>query len=555
MILLDIIICLKNEVNLGNECIGERIGQFLCGHNIQEILIKKSLDVEINKKKYTAYASRLDSGIILYFVENTKYKEISSEYYLSKSVVALAFFDNREELKHDTTDEKDAQLAVMVENTLQDWALTTTGIFKKLNDGKYIIVFEERHLRKFIEDKFKILDSIHKIKANEYRCATVSIGIGRGAENIYEAEKMAKSALDMALGRGGDQVVIKKGHSYQFFGGTSKGIEKRSKVRTRIVASTLKEQILSSDCVLIMGHKSSDLDCIGAAVGIWNVASNAIKSPVYIVVNKETCLAKGTILSIEETISNNMFISPERAKSMVTEKTLLVVVDTHAIDFLESKELYEMCNRVVVIDHHRMTVKHINNAVIFYHEPFASSTSEMVTELIQYMGDKNLKKFESECLLAGIMLDTKNFVLKTGVRTFEAAAYLKRKGADPIGVKKMFANPIGMYKIKYELISKAEIIKNCAIAYVEKIDDDERIACAQAADELLDVKGIKASFVLFPFGKGISISARSMGEVNVQLIMEAMGGGGHQNMAGAQVEDISFESAIERLKSIINNID
>ena len=543
----------KEVVSDGKECLGESVLHFIPGKTVEGILKQKSTDIEFNKRKYTVFGTGFENSSVFYFIENTKYKYITQEYRDSRPAVAFILFDNREELKRDSTDRQEAQLSSKVESILQNWALETTGFFKKLSDGKYLMVFEERHMRLFEENKFNIIDKIHTVKLDEYRWATISIGIGHGASTLSEAEQWAKNALDMSLGRGGDQVTVKKESSYKFFGGKSKGVEKRSKVRTRVISLALAEQMSSCENVLIMGHRFSDLDSVGAAVGLWNVAVNVSEKMSYVVVNREQSLANTTINTIEKTLKKNIFISPEKAKAMVTDKTLLIIVDTHSQNFLESKELYLSCKNVVVIDHHRMMVEHISNAVMFYHEPFASSSSEMVTELIQYMGDKNLSKIESECLLAGIMLDTKNFFLKTGVRTFEAAAYLKRKGADTVLVKRMFANSIEIYKIKSRLISDVSIIDGCAITETKEEAQDIRVACAQAADELLDVQGVKASFVMFPSEGKISISARSLGEVNVQVIMEAMGGGGHHTMAATQISNMSSEDVREKLINILKS--
>ncbi len=311
---------------------------------------------------------------------------------------------------------------------------------------------------------------IREIKAGDRGSATVSIGIGRGAPTLSEGERWARQALDMALGRGGDQVAIKqKNDSYEFFGGLSKGIEKRDKVRTRVIAATLSDHIKASDQVLVMGHKFSDLDCIGAAVGMYSAVTKGLKKPAFIVVRKAQSLAGPLIESMEKANpEEEIFISPEEAMQRLASKTLLVVVDTHSQDFVESTDVLNKAERIVVIDHHRMMVKHIENAIIFYHEPYASSASEMVAELVQYIGENTLSRLEAEALLAGIMLDTKSFVLKTGVRTFEASAYLRRRGADTVEVKRMFSNSIDTYKAKYQLVSGAEIYNNCAIACAEE---------------------------------------------------------------------------------------
>lgn len=546
----------RNIIGDGHEKIGETISQFLSSETLGGILERNGVDIVYNNRSYAIFGSYIgDESSALYFVEYTEYKLIKQEYAESRPIVAFIFFDNREELKRDSTDGQLSQVSSRVESILREWVTETSGFLKKLNDNKYMMIFEERHMKTFISQKFVVLDKIHSARLDEHRWATVSIGIGRGGSTISEAERWAQSALDMSLGRGGDQVSIKTGDSYEFFGGTSKGVEKRSKVRTRVVAMALMEQMAASDLVFIMGHRFSDLDSIGAAVGMWNVACSVKNKPSYIVVSRENSLASDEINSLEKSFKQNIFIAPEKAKTMITDKTLLIVVDTHSVGFLESEEIYRECKSVVVIDHHRMTVDHISDAVIFYHEPVASSCSEMVTELVQYMGDTEIEKAEAECLLAGIMLDTKNFFLKTGVRTFEAAAYLRKRGADTVEVKKMFSNSIDTYKVRCKVIQSASINNNCAIAKLDGAYGDIRVACAQAADELLGIQNIKASFVIFPYNGGVSISARSLGEVNVQVIMETMGGGGHQTMAAVQLSNISVDQAQQKLIGVLNDFE
>lgn len=544
----------RDVVGKGRGWLGESILQFLAGETLNDVLAKNGVDIKFNGRNYIVYGSQFNSAAALYFIECTEYKEIEQEYSESRPVVALILFDNMEELKRDCTDAQLSQITSSVETMLREWASETSGFIKKLTDGKFIMIFEERHIKIFKTDKFKIINRIHNVKLDDHRFATASIGIGHGAANLLEAERWAQNALDMSLGRGGDQVSIKKGETYEFFGGTSKEIEKRSKVRTRVIAAALYEQMSTSDMIFITGHRFSDLDSIGAAVGIWSVASNIKNKEAYIVVDKETSLAGDTIEKLEKALDKVIFISPEKSKSILKENTLLVVVDTHCVNFLEDGELYKKCKDIVVIDHHRMAVDHISDAVIFYHETFASSASEMVTELVQYMGDKNLKKAEAECLLAGIMLDTKNFFMKTGIRTFEAAAYLKKKGADTVEVKKMFSDSIDTYKIKCKIIDSSEVYVNCAVAELEESKGDVRVACAQAADELLGIQGIKASFVIFPYKDQICVSARALGEVNVQVIMEKLGGGGHQSMAATQISGMSLQEVKEKLFNILKDL-
>lgn len=537
------------------ECCGENVLKFLYPHTLLEVSKELSADVTVENRQYTVYAAKMEENYILYFIDNTDYKEIRRQFKEKHPIVAMISFDNREELARDSNGNEDARIASEVEGVLRTWAQEMDGFLKRMSGGRFLLMTDETHVKAAAEKRFEVLDRIREIKAGDRGSATVSIGIGRGAPTLSEGERWARQALDMALGRGGDQVAIKqKNDSYEFFGGLSKGVEKRDKVRTRVIAATLSDHIKASDQVLVMGHKFSDLDCIGAAVGVHSAVTKGLKKPAFIVVRKAQSLAGPLIESMEKANpEEEIFISPEEAMQRLTSKTLLVVVDTHSQDFVESTDVLNKAERIVVIDHHRMMVKHIENAIIFYHEPYASSASEMVAELVQYIGENTLSRLEAEALLAGIMLDTKNFVLKTGVRTFEASAYLRRRGADTVEVKRMFSNSLDTYKAKYQLVSDAEIYNNCAIACAEENLPDIRIASAQAADELLSIQGVNASFVMFPTGDCINISARSLGDINVQLIMEAMGGGGHLTMAGAQIKGISMMQARDRLISVLND--
>ncbi len=543
----------SSKVSMKHECRGENIMKFIYPKTISQIVTDSGTDIAVGDKQYTVFAAKTVYGSIVYFVDDTYYKEINREYIERRPVVTVACFDNREELARDSSGSEDSRIASEVEGALINWAQSMGGFLKRLSGGRYLILTDEAHTRSAMEKRFQILDTIRGIKAGERRSATVSMGVGRGAESLQEAEEWARKALDMALGRGGDQVAVKqKDDTYEFFGGLSKGVEKRDKVRTRVIAATLSDHIESSDNVFIMGHKFSDLDCVGAAIGLWSAVTKSLKKPAYVVINRAQSLASPLITTTEASSDGKIFISPLDAMSMITQKSLLIVLDTHSQEFVESAELLNAVSRVVIIDHHRMMVKHIENAIVFYHEPYASSTSEMVAELVQYIGDDALSQAEAEALLSGIMLDTKNFVLKTGVRTFEAAAYLRRRGADTVEVKRMFSDTIDTYKAKYRIVSSAEILNDCAITSADKEFADIRITSAQAADELLSIQGVNASFVIFPTGNVVNVSARSLGDVNVQLIMEALGGGGHLTMAGAQLTGVTVEQAREKLISILH---
>jgi len=546
-------------VSAQHECRGESISQFISPLTVSQVMAESGTNVTVGEKQYTVYATRAESGSILYFVDDTYYKQIYREYNEKRPIVTIVSFDNREELALDSTASDDVRLAAIaaeVEATLRDWAVQMGGFLKKMSGGRFFVLTDESHIAAAMQKRFEILDTIRKIKLGEHRSATISIGVGRGALSIADSELWARQALEMALGRGGDQVAVKqKDDAYEFFGGLSKGIEKRDKVRTRVIAATLCDHVNISDTVFIMGHKSSDLDSVGSAIGMWSAITKGLNRTAYIVVNRTQSLARTLIDSMDAASDGRkIFITPAEAMLMVTQKSMLIVVDTHSQDFIESVELLNAVNHVVIIDHHRMMVKHISNAVVFYHEPYASSTCEMVTELVQYISENTLSRLEAEALLAGIMLDTKSFVFKTGVRTFEASAYLRRRGADTIEVKRMFSNTFGTYKAKYQLVSKADIHGNWAIACADEEFPDIRIASAQAADELLSIQGVDASFVIYPTGDVINISARSLGDVNVQVVMEAIGGGGHLTMAGTQIEGQTMEQVHDKLIELLTTM-
>ncbi len=503
-----------------------------------ETLVSKTHSViKIGEASYRLYIRKFFDFIILYFKDDTEYRNLKQKFIDSRMCVGYVTFDNKEELKQTLSDEQILYISLGLEDRLQKWISSAEGVLERISDDKYAVFFEEKYLKKFIDEKFQILGKIHEIKSPDNKYATISIGLSRGTETLEKSKTQAKNALNMALGRGGDQAAVKNKNSYEFFGGNSGGLEKRSKVRTRVVAKALMEKIETAENVFIMGHKFSDFDSVGAAAALCGISFGMKKKSCHVVINKSQTLALELIKYLES-YKKDIFISPEQAKNMITPKTLLIVVDTHSSDFLEDKDLYEKCASIVVIDHHRMHVNKIQNAEIFFHEPFASSASEMVTEMVQYMNGKLLKKPEADALLAGITLDTKNFSLKTGIRTFEAAAYLKRKGADSLSVKRLFSNSLDSYKLRCKIIENCEMFEGCAVACVESGAGDLKIACAQAADELLNIKNVKASFVIFKNNGIINISARSVGDINVQVIMEKFGGGGHQTMAAAQLDEV-----------------
>lgn len=496
-----------------------------------------------------------ESITVLYFTDVTEFMKLEKNFNDTRQSVVILVIDNYDDIMQNAKETEKAKTSVETEQLLENFMNGTNGIVKKVSGNTFIAVLENKYLNHIIEDKFKILDAAREIKVGERHTLTFSIGVGQGAGSLDESEKIARQCLDMALGRGGDQAVVKTENGFRFFGGVSKGVEKKSRAKTRIIANTLQEFIEKSDNIFIMGHSFGDLDSIGSATGMAS-AIKLLNKNAYVVVDRKKNLAVQLIEYVENSTQTDFYISPQTAVDSLGENDLLIIVDTHNKDFIESKELYKKAKTVVVIDHHRKTVNFIDNAVIFHHEPYASSASEMVTEIVQYFkfnGSASLDSCYAEALLAGITLDTKNFVMRTGVRTFEAAAYLKKLGADTVTVKSLFANSIDSYKRRTQIVSSADIHNRCAIASTELKSDDIRLISPQAADELLGISGVDASFVIYKTGDTVNISARSLGAMNVQVIMEALGGGGHQTMAAVQIKDISVQEAVSRLKQAIDD--
>ncbi len=529
---------------------GDAVNAYLPGFNINDIIDGEGVDIAIDGREYTVYAiSNGSGGAVCQFIDNTDYKQTSRDFHANIPAVALVTFDNAEDFYSDS-EESYSSVLISVEANIQGWAMDYNGMYKRLGNNRYMVIFRDADVERMIAQKFPVLKNVRSISANRH-IATISVGLCRGCRLVRESEMNARKALEMALGRGGDQVAIIKDGNFEFFGGTAAAAEKVSKVRMRVIANAISRAVNDSDKVYIMGHRFSDLDCVGAAVGMQCIMQKSFDRYSRIVINRDTSMAQMLIDYAEES-HDSVFISPEEALKGVTAKSLLIIVDTHLKNSLESPELYEKCKRVVVIDHHRRAVNYINNALVFCHEPSASSASEMCCEIISYLDDKKLGYVQADALLAGIMLDTKNFVIKTGVRTFEAAAYLRRKGANTLTVKEMFSGSIETYREKVDIVCRSEIYENCAISTSTRKEGDVRLAAAQAADEMLTLKGVSASFVVFPDGERINISARSYGRINVQVIMERMGGGGHQTMAATQLYETTMEDAIVQLKDIIS---
>lgn len=500
------------------------------------------------------YEDKNDKTIyMLYMIDDTKNRELQTKYNDSRPSIILINVDTIDDIRQNFKEGECGAIFGRIEEIIIKWADKFNSVCRRLSTGKFIVVAEEKNLQEMKEDKFKLLEYVRTLSyADKKINATLSIGIGK-EENLVDSNEAAKAAIDMAQGRGGDQVAIKCGTEYTFFGGVSAGPERSNKVKTRVVATSFKELIQNCENVMIMGHRYADLDAFGSAVGVLSIV-RYLKKPVSIVVDKQTALARPLIKKFEDAGNENYLVSVDKSKYMVNENTLLVVVDTHKPDFTECPELLKKTGRIVVIDHHRKSVNHIENAVLFFHASYASSASEMVTELAQYIGDSSaIDSLTAQALLSGIVLDTKNFILKTGVRTFEAAAYLRSRAADTVEVKKLFSNDMELFKYRNTVIDAAINYNGCAISVANIESDEIRLITSQAADELLNIDGVKASFVLFELNGVINISARSFGEMNVQLIMEKFGGGGHQTMAAAQVDGGNTDDIIYMLKEEIDN--
>ncbi len=520
-------------------------------------------NIEIGKKKYkiqgefvkTKKSERKKTHeymLILYFIDETEKCKLQKENRDKKTCVGIIMVDNYEEVMQRIDTEQKAQLMAKVESTIYDWVNETNGILVKEERDKYVYIFEQRNLDKIKEDKFAILDTIKNLVRKDKIQLTLSIAISNDGETDKDVYKSALSAMDVILGRGGDQAVIREEGKYQFFGGKVEEVEKRTKVKARIVAHALEELMSECQKVIIMGHTNPDIDAMGAALGIYRMAVS-LKKETYILTDMESSSIKEFLTNIQEKYKD-VLINKETALAKIDNETLLIVVDTHKISYVEEPELLNKTNKIVVIDHHRRSADFIEQSILTFQEVYASSTAELVTELLQYtQTEVELETIEAEGLYAGIMMDTKNFTFKTGVRTFEAAAYLRRCGVDIIKVKKWFQSDLDSYNKIAEVVRKSEVIYDTiAISSYEVQEKDTSLICAKAADELLTIGNITASFVLGTMENKVCISGRSIGDINVQMILEKLGGGGHITLAGAQLEDKSIEEAKQELTEKIN---
>ena len=478
-----------------------------------------------------------------YWMDVTDTEEMRRTLELTRPVVAILMVDNYEDLMKATPEGKRSAVRAMLEEKLSQWSAGSEGMMLKYDRDRYLFVFEEKSFSDFAAKRFDVLDAVREVVAGEGVAATLSIGVGRDADSFEALFKNASVALEMALSRGGDQAVVKDKMNFEFYGGRSKATEKRTKVKSRVMANALAELIDEAKQVYVMGHSYADMDALGAAAGVCAIVRKRGKK-CRIVIDTENNAAHPVLRRLQALPEyQGAFLSGDDAFLRVQPETLLVVVDTNRPGRVESEPLLDACNRVAVIDHHRRGSSYIDKMALNYHEPYASSASELVTELLQYLIEPgDLLKAESEALLAGIVLDTKNFTNRTGGRTFEAAAYLRRAGADTADVQRMFQSDLQSMISRYDIIRRAELYHgDIAIAALDQ--ECDRVIAAKAADEMLTLQGVRASFVLYRKDDGIYISARSLGEINVQVLVETLGGGGNSTTAGGQCSGMTVAEA------------
>lgn len=478
-----------------------------------------------------------------YWMDVTDTEEMRRTLELTRPVVAILMVDNYEDLMKATPEGKRSAVRAMLEEKLSQWSAGSEGMMLKYDRDRYLFVFEEKSFSDFAAKRFDVLDAVREVVAGEGVAATLSIGVGRDADSFETLFKNASVALEMALSRGGDQAVVKDKLNFEFYGGRSKATEKRTKVKSRVMANALAELIDEAKQVYVMGHSYADMDALGAAAGVCAIVRKRGKK-CRIVIDTENNAAHPMLRRLQALPEyQGAFLSGDDAFLRVQPETLLVVVDTNRPGSVESEPLLDACNRVAVIDHHRRGSSYIDKMALNYHEPYASSASELVTELLQYLIEPgDLLKAESEALLAGIVLDTKNFTNRTGGRTFEAAAYLRRAGANTADVQRMFQSDLQSMISRYDIIRRAELYHgDIAIAALDQ--ECDRVIAAKAADEMLTLQGVRASFVLYRKDDGIYISARSLGEINVQVLVETLGGGGNSTTAGGQCSGMTVAEA------------
>lgn len=523
----------------------------------------KMKKVELSEMLSTSSVIRADdySGFLMaiYFFDETALRYALQENDDQSLAIGMIYLDNFEEALDSIEEIRRALLIALIDRKINKYISGIDGIIKKLEKDKYLLIMRKKSLKQLQETRFDLLEDVKTVNMGNEMPITLSVGIGLDGLSYSQNYEFARSSIDLALARGGDQAVIKTPKTIIYYGGKSQQVEKNTRVKARVKAQALKEIIEGKDDVMVMGHRFTDVDSFGASIGVYCIA-RALDKKIHIVIDEISTSIKPMI----ELFKNNpdypqdMFLTPGQAVASAGENTVLVIVDVNKPSLTESPELVKQSKTIVVIDHHRQGTEVVENATLSYVEPYASSACEMVAEILQYVGDNvKIKGIEADCIYSGIMIDTNNFMAKTGVRTFEAAAYLRRNGADVTRVRKMFREDPTEYIIKAQVVSQAKIYKD---AYAISVCNGEKITSptivgAQAANELLNIKGIKASFVFTKYQNQVFLSARSIDEVNVQIITERLGGGGHLNIAGAQMENISVDKAVEMLKNTLDQME
>ena len=509
-------------------------------------------DIYLAMASYIKFANF--NCMLVSYINKTEEEVLKKTLEDTKVAVGVIVVDNYDETMQGLSDIKKSEISSKIANEIASWANENKGVITVIDKDRYVMFVEKQYIDEMEKNQFEILEKVRNITDETKLPITISIGFSHNESTLEDRYKASNSALDIALGRGGDQVVLKKEKKFDFYGGSNLGLEKTSRVRSRTIAQALREIMLKCDKVYIMGHKNSDIDCIGAAVGLYKMAMTLEKEAGIIIDTKYNSSSKSIIEKLKTLPDyEDAFVSQGELKKIDTQNAVLIIVDTHKKSYLAYPDIYEQFEKVVLIDHHRRGPEFIENTILNYHEIYASSTSELVTEILMYIENLELNPVEAESLYAGIVVDTKNFMFKTGVRTFEVAAFLKRFGIDVTQVKQLFQNDLETYVAKVEIVKNAEIIRGqIAISTSEEEYNDMPIIAAQAADELLSISGVYASFVLCRVDNVIMISGRSMGDINVQSILEKIGGGGHLTFAGAQIAGVTIDEAKEKL---IESID
>ena len=521
-----------------------------------KIVLRRAMDEEMLEKAGEA----VDPGMMvsMYLYDETEIVTLQRENQDQKMILGLIYIDNYEEALESIDEVRRSLLIALIDRKINKYMQSIDAIVRSLEKDKYIVIFQMRYLAQLQQTRFSLLDEVRAVNIGNEMAVTISLGLGISGTSYQQSYDYARAAIDLALGRGGDQVVIKEGEKIQYYGGKSQQVEKNTRVKARVKAHALRELLEAKERVMIMGHSMADVDSLGAAVGIYRI-SKMLGTRAHIVINEITTSVAPILNRFKHNpeYEEDLFVNSEQALQMVDKDTMLVVVDVNRPSYTECEELLKRVNTVVILDHHRQSGDTISTAVLSYIEPYASSACEMVAEILQYTGqDVKLRPLEADAMYSGIMVDTDNFLVKTGVRTFEAAAYLRRNGADITKIRKTFRAEMNEFKMKAKSISTSEVfLEHFALAecHADGVESPT-ILGAQVANELMDISGIKASFVFTYYNEKVYISARSIDELNVQVVMEKLGGGGHMSVAGAQLKDVTIPQAMKIVKELLEQM-